>query len=114
MRIKVWYNPKCSKCRQLKALLAERGVEVEYRHYLEQPPTMDELQKLQTKLVDPEVEKMIRSKEDVFSEQNLAQADAAARLHAICENPCLINRPIVETEVAAIVARPPEKALELL
>src|SRR5437588_1448696 len=42
----VWFNPKCSKCRTVQGILAERGVDADYVQYLEQIPTRDDIERV--------------------------------------------------------------------
>ena len=114
MSVTVWFNPACSKCRAVKSLLEERGIDAEYRLYLEQAPTVVELEDLVVKLGDPEATKLLRTKEEAFTELGLADATPAARIEAACNHPLLINRPIVVAGDRAVVARPVELALEVL
>jgi len=114
MTVTVWFNPACSKCRGVKALLEERGIEAHYRLYLEQSPSVEEIEGLLSKLGDPEAKQILRSKDAAFAEQNLADATPAQRIAAACATPSLVNRPIVVCGDRAIVARPPELALEIL
>lgn len=114
MSVTVWFNPACSKCRAVKALLEERNIEADYRLYLEQPPTVPELEALIGMLDDPEAGSLLRAKEAVYQELELADATAAERITAGCAHPGLINRPIVVVGDRAVVARPPERALEVL
>ena len=111
----VWFNPRCSKSRDLKALLDERGIEAEYREYLEQPPTVAELENLLERLGTDDALTIMRSKEAAFQEQNLADADTATRLAAIAATPSLMERPILVIGDRAVEeARPPERASEIL
>lgn len=114
MNVTVWFNPACSKCRAVKTLLEERGIEANYRLYLEVAPTTEELEDLISMLGDPEANQLLRAKDAAFSEQGLADATPAARIAAGCATPSLVNRPIVVHGDRAIVARPPELALEIL
>jgi len=110
----VLFNPKCSKCRAARELLEARGVEAEYRLYLESPPGVDELREILEKLGSDDPRTMMRTGEAVYSELGLADADADARLSAMVEHPILIQRPIVIRGQRAVVARPPELLLELV
>lgn len=114
MNVTVWFNPACSKCRAVKTLLEERGIEASYRLYLEEAPNVEELEDLISKLGDPEAMQLLRAKDPAFSEQGLADATPAARIAAGCATPSLINRPIVVHGERAIIARPPELAVEVL
>lgn len=114
MNVTVWFNPACSKCRAVKALLEERGIEADYRLYLERAPSVEEIEDLISKLGDPEAMQLLRAQDAAFTEQGLADATPAARIAASCATPSLMNRPIVVHGARAIVARPPELALEVL
>ena len=57
---------------------------------------------------------MMRTGESVYSELGLADADRERLLEAITEHPILLERPIVIVGDRAVIARPPEKLLDLL
>jgi arsenate reductase len=61
---------------------------------------------------DPRV--LIRNKESLYRELSLNQADRAALLAALTAHPELLERPILFTSERAVIARPPERGLELL
>ena len=56
---------------------------------------------------------MMRTGESIYKELGLAEADRDRLLDAMVEHPILIQRPIVIHEGRAIIARPPELALEI-
>ena len=58
---------------------------------------------------------LLRTKEPQFKELGLnANSPEKEILAAIVANPGLLNRPIVEVGDRAVIARPVEKALELI
>jgi arsenate reductase len=57
---------------------------------------------------------MMRTKEDIYKELNLADASDDALFTAMAENPKLIERPIVVNNNQARLGRPPEQVLEIL
>ena len=57
---------------------------------------------------------IVRTKESVYRELGLADADRDQLLDAMAANPVLIERPIVIRGDRAVVARPPDRVLELL
>ena len=57
---------------------------------------------------------MMRTGEAMYKELELADADRDALLDAMTKHPILIERPIVIRGDRAVIARPPEKLLELL
>lgn len=57
---------------------------------------------------------MVRAKEPIYAELGLASADRDELLDAMVAHPVLIQRPIVIHGDRAVIARPPERLLELL
>jgi arsenate reductase len=110
----VWFNRSCSKCRTARDLLGERGVEADYVEYLKQAPGRDELERVLRMLGTDDPLAITRTGEARFNELGLAGASRDELLDALVANPILIERPIVIRGDRAVVARPPEKILELL
>src|SRR5437016_12555567 len=111
--ITVYFNPKCSKCRTAHSILDERGVDATYYRYLEQAPSREELERVMGLLGVDDPRQMMRTGEDVYKELGLADADRDALLDAMTKHPILIERPIVIRGDRAVIARPPEKLLDL-
>ncbi len=103
----LWFNAKCSKCQQTRALLESRKVTFNLRAYLDEPPTQMELEALVTKLGD-DWPKMIRP------EAGLKSPTRDQVISAIAADTKLLERPILETSDRAVLARPPELALKLV
>jgi arsenate reductase len=57
---------------------------------------------------------MMRTGEPVYRELGLANASRDQLIAAMVEHPILIERPIVIRGDRAVIARPPEKLLDLL
>ncbi len=114
MDTSVYFNPACSNCRTAQALLQERGVEADYVRYLEQAPERSELERVLGLLGTDDPRQMIRTKEPVYAELGLADAGRDQLLDAMVAHPVLIQRPIVIRGDRAVIARPPERLLELL
>lgn len=110
----VYFNPSCSKCRELRAILDDRGVSATYREYLVASPSREELAKLMTLLGIDDPRMMMRTGDALFAELGLATATHEALLEAMVANPKLIERPIVIVGDRAVIARPPQKVEELL
>lgn len=110
----VWYNPRCSKCRSARDILAERGVDAEYLEYLREPPTVDDLKQVLAMIGTDDPRDIARRGEAKWKELGLSDASADEILKAMAENPILIERPIVVVGDRAVVARPPERLLEIL
>ena len=112
--VTVWFNAQCSKCRTAQGILQERGVDADYVKYLEQTPTRAELERV-VKMVGASSPKAIaRTAESKWQELMLDGATDDEIYDAMVAHPILIERPIVIRGDKAVVARPPEKVLDLL
>ena len=112
--VTMWFNPSCSKCRGARDILDEQGVSCEIVRYLDDTPSRDEIERVLQLLGTDDPRTMMRTGEAVYKELDLANADRDALLDAMVEHPILIERPIVIRGDRAVIARPPEKLLELL
>ena len=110
----VWFNPSCSKCRGTRDLLGEKGVAAAYVEYLETAPSADEIRRVMGLLGIDDPRQMMRTGEAVYGELGLAAATGDRLIDAMAEHPILIERPIVIRGERAVIARPPERVLELL
>ena len=115
MTIQIFHNPRCSKSREALALLQARSLDLEVIDYLKNPLSLAQLQALQAQLALPARE-LLRSNEDEFKTLNLGQAalSEAELLAALAAHPQLLQRPIVVNGERAVIARPPELALQVL
>jgi len=114
METSVYFNPGCSNCPTAQALLAERGVDADYVRYLDQAPPREELERVLGLLGTDDPRQMIRTKEPEYTQLGLESADRDQLLDAMAAHPVLIQRPIVIRGDRAVIARPPERLLELL
>ncbi len=110
----VWFNPACSNCQTTQGILESHGVEAAYVRYLEQAPSRDDLERVLAMLGHDDPRAIVREKEPVYDELGLASAGRDQLLDAMTAHPVLIQRPIVIHGNRAVVARPPERVLELL
>ncbi|MCC2523333.1 arsenate reductase (glutaredoxin) [Vibrio coralliilyticus] len=114
MSVVIYHNPRCSKSRQTLALLEEKNIQPEIIKYLDTPPSVAELKSLFTQLKLDNVRDMMRTKEDIYKELNLADATDEQLFEAMAANPKLIERPIVVSNGQAKHGRPPEQVLDIL
>ncbi len=114
MDVSVYFNPACSNCQTTEGILRERGIDAEYVRYLEQAPTREDLEDVLAKLGTDDPRQMVREKEPVYEELNLAAASRDELLDAMTKHPILIQRPIVIVGDRAVIARPAERLLALL
>ena len=82
--------------------------------YLKVAPTVSELQELMEQLGITDPRQMMRTGEDIYVELDLVDQSGTALLEAIAAHPILLERPIVVRDGRAVIARPPERLLELL
>lgn len=111
--VQVFFNPRCSKCRTLRSILDERGLEADYVRYLEHTPSRERLEDVLGLLGADDPRAMMRTGEPVYRELGLAGASRDRLFDAMIEHPILIQRPIVIHGDRAVIGRPPERALEL-
>ena len=110
----IYHNPRCSKSRQTLELIRQRDIEPTIIHYLEQPPTPDELAVLVGQL-SVSAHGLIRAKESQYSELGLSEETPDEELLAqMSAHPKLIERPIVTDGQRAVLGRPPENVEQLL
>ena len=107
----VYEKPTCTTCRKLVALLRERGVEFERVNYFVDPFSESRLAEvLSAAGLHPR--DVVRMREP--GARDLPLDDDAAVLAALLARPDLLQRPLVVSGDRAVLARPIEKALELL
>lgn len=111
--ISIWHNPRCGTSRRALALLESHGVAPVIRRYLEEPPTVAELRAALVALNLP-AGALLRRKEPLVAELGLAAAGEEALIAAMAAHPILIERPVIFSETRAVLARPAERALEVL
>ena len=112
--VTVYFNPSCSKCRASKELLEEHGVRANYFRYLDEAPSRDDLEQVMQLLGIDDPRAMMRTGEGIYKELGLADAGRDELLDAMVKHPILIERPIVIRGDRAVIARPPERLLEIL
>ena len=114
-KLKIYYNPDCSKSRATLALLEENGVNPEIIYYLETPPDMDELKAL-LKQLGLGIREILRKSEPEYEELGLDDDSLSDEIlfEFLCTHPQLMQRPIVVRGERAILCRPPENVLALI
>ncbi|MCR3964628.1 glutaredoxin-dependent arsenate reductase [Aeromonas veronii] len=113
--ITIYHNPECGTSRNTLELIRNSGVEPTVIHYLETPPSRDQLVALIAAMAMP-VRDLLRKNvppyealglaEDRFSDESL--------IDAMLAHPILINRPIVVTPLGTKLCRPSEVVLDIL
>jgi arsenate reductase len=110
----LWFDPRSSESQRALALLRERGVEPALRRFLEEPPVPDELEALLARLATSPHD-LARPSADEYQALRLSERTAReALLQALSQHPRILVSPILVHGARALVARPPERVLELL
>ena len=111
--MKIYHNPRCSKCRQTLDLIKQKTKNYEIIEYLNEPLEFDDykliLEKMELKPIN-----LVRIKETIWKEnykgKEMSDDDI---INALVDNPMLMKRPIVTTNKQAIIGRPPQNVLNL-
>jgi len=112
--ITIWHNNRCSKSREAKALLEEKGLEFEVFEYLKNDFSKEELLRVMVQLKITDINDMLRKKEKEYKELDIANKSQNEILDLVVQNPKLIERPIIIKDNAACIARPMENLTNLL
>lgn len=110
----IYHNPRCSKSRKALELLHAQGVDPRVVDYLRDPPDAATLRSLLALLENAPLELVRRKEAEAFAASGLtAAANAEQVVQALVQHPRLLERPIVLRGERAVLARPPERVLEL-
>lgn len=115
--IEIWHNPSCSKSRGAEAALREAGVEHVVRRYLDQPPSVADLEVVLDRLgVEPWV--IARTADAGKLGVPLPAKDVSQRaawVALLADHPRLIQRPILlADDGTAVVGRDPESLARVI
>ena len=98
----------------MATLFRENGIDFESINYFSEPLTADILRELVKKLGITAFQ-LLRTKEKQFKELDFTpETPEGDVISAIVANPGLLNRPIVVVGNKAVIARPIERALDLI
>ncbi|MBL8550150.1 MAG: arsenate reductase (glutaredoxin) [Hyphomonadaceae bacterium] len=114
-KVTIWHNPACGTSRNTLALLRERGIEPEVYLYLEEKPSKAELEAVLSRLKLKPSE-LLRAREPLADELGLKEegASEAKILSAMAKHAILVQRPLVLAPKGAVIARPAERAEEVI
>ncbi|MFB2745812.1 glutaredoxin-dependent arsenate reductase [Aeromonas veronii] len=113
--ITIYHNPECGTSRNTLELIRNSGVEPTVIHYLETPPSRDQLVALIAAMGMP-VRDLLRNNVPPYEALGLAEDRFSddALIDAMLAHPILINRPIVVTPLGTKLCRPSEVVLDIL
>ena len=113
--LSIFHNPRCSKSRKTLEIIEINDVEVQVILYLQNPPSVSELNSLLEKL-GMKASELVRKGESIIKELDidLSSISNDDLISIMAEHPILIERLIVFNESLVIIGRPPENVEELL
>ncbi len=113
--IRIFYNPKCSKCQLTMEILDNKGITPSVVEYLNTPPDSAELTSV-LDMLGLEPRDLMRKHEAPYKENDLDNPDLSREqlIQAMIDHPILIERPIIINGKKATIGRPPEKVLDIL
>ncbi|MBU2223979.1 MAG: arsenate reductase (glutaredoxin) [Gammaproteobacteria bacterium] len=110
----IYHNNRCSKSREVLALLEQLGKPFQVVHYLNDPLSEQALRQLLEQLqLSPR--QLLRDKEAEYHELGLADPKLSDDfiIQAMLDQPKLMERPVVVLDDKAVIARPATRLLEL-
>ena len=110
----IYHNPRCSKSRETLQIIEDNQVDAEVVRYLDEPPDAAELKRIVGLLGIPARE-LLRTGEAAYQDAGLDDNSSDDDvIQAICDQPILLERPIVVRGNRAVIGRPPSKVLDLI
>jgi arsenate reductase (glutaredoxin) len=111
----VYEKRTCTTCKSLAMLLEERGVDFDRVDFHVEPLTAGEIRELVRKTGRPAHE-LFRAREPVYAELGLGDREIGddEAIALMAEHTELMQRPVVVKGDRAVLARPVERATELL
>lgn len=115
MTVTIYHNPNCGTSRNVLEMIRRSGEDPTIIHYLETPPSREELEMLLVQM-RLSARQVLRRKGTPYDELGLADEtlNEDQLIDAMMMHPILINRPIVVTDKGAALCRPSEVVLTLL
>ena len=121
MPVTIWHNPACGTSRNALAIIRASGEEPEVIEYLKHPPARERLAGLlRAAGLTPRDGMRVKGNETLIAHEGLDRPvtdtgrDADRVLDAMVAHPILINRPLVETDLGTVLARPSERVADVL
>ena len=113
--VKIYHNPACGTSRNALALIRNTGQEPIVIEYLKTPPAKEELIELIQKS-GLSVREALRKNVEPYEKLKLEESHWTDEelLSFMLENPILINRPFVITDLGIRLCRPSELVLDIL
>ena len=113
--VKIYHNPRCSKSRQALQIIKDHGIEPKVIEYLKEPLQKNELESI-AKSLGMRPKEFVRKNEAEFKDNNLVtkMGKDSDLFEAMVKFPKIIERPIIISDLGAVIGRPPENVLKVL
>jgi len=114
--VQIFHNPACSKSRGALQILEERGADPEIVRYLDDAPDRATIERI-LDAIDDEPPALVRTGDPKFRGAGLGPDDVRTREQVVAvlvAHPEVMERPVVFVGERAVIARPPERVLDLL
>lgn len=112
--ITVYEKPTCTTCRKLNKLFEQQGIDYKKVNYFIDPLTEEKLSGLFRKAALKPYDALRRAEPDFKGLGITADTPDAEIIRQMVAHPAILQRPIVEIGNKAVLARPIEKAIELI
>ena len=110
----IYHNPRWGKSRSALQLLRDSNIEPLIIEYIKEPPSIKELHEI-SNLLGLNPKEWIRKTENDYKTHMINETiDQDKIFYFMNKYPKLIERPIVIHKNKAVIARPPERVLELI
>ena len=111
----LYHNPRCSKSREALKLLEDSDQDFSTFLYLNEDLNHVDLASLLDRL-GISARELLRKNEDDYKSNNLKNIElgSAELIEFMIQFPKIIERPILDNGMKAVIGRPPEKILDLL
>ncbi|TXH32595.1 MAG: arsenate reductase (glutaredoxin) [Rhodospirillaceae bacterium] len=115
MSVTIFHNPNCSTSRKVLGWLKEKDIEPKVVEYLKTPPSAPELKRILKLMGGAKAADILRRKGDAYEALgDVAKLKNDELIAKMVAEPVLIERPIVITDEAAVLCRPPEKVWDVV
>ena len=111
--MKIYHNVRCRKSREALKIIESKSRKIEVIEYLKKPMQKKDLKDI-LKLLKISAIDLIRKNESIYKEEFRGKNFSNDEwVEIILKHPILMERPIIVKDNQAVIARPPEKVLNL-
>ena len=115
MKVTILHNPRCSKSSQALEIIRQHGIEPDIIFYLQEPLQASSLRNILDRL-GLNAKDILRKSENEFKThfKDIDLNNETEVIRYMVQFPKVIERPIILSETAAVIGRPPENVLNLI